>query len=93
MRAIVWFAIFHLGIDFWIFPNYFIDSDNILDSFMPVLSIEKREDMFDIRMLLVRIASVAAIFYGAQEFLKEPENLESILSGSGELWDEMYGWG
>ena len=26
IRAIVWFAIFHLGIDFWIFPNYFIDS-------------------------------------------------------------------
>ena len=26
VRAIVWFAIFHIGIDFWIFPNYFIDS-------------------------------------------------------------------
>jgi phosphatidylinositol kinase/protein kinase (PI-3 family) len=22
----VWFALFHVGIDFWIFPNYFIDS-------------------------------------------------------------------
>jgi hypothetical protein len=65
VRAIVWFAIFHIGIDFWIFPNYFIDSDNILDSFMPVLSVEKREDLLDVRMLLVRIASAAAIFYGA----------------------------
>jgi len=26
VRAIVWFLIFHVGIDFWIFPNYFIDS-------------------------------------------------------------------
>ena len=93
MRAIVWFAIFHLGVDFWIFPNYFIDSDNILDSFIPLLLVEKREDMFDIRMLLVRVASAAAIFYGAQEFLKEPENLNTILTGSGEIWDEMYGWG
>lgn len=26
VRAIVWFVLFHAGIDFWIFPNYFIDS-------------------------------------------------------------------
>jgi hypothetical protein len=26
VRAIVWFIVFHLGLDFWIFPNYFIDS-------------------------------------------------------------------
>ena len=64
VRAIVWFAIFHIGLDFWIFPNYFIDSDNILDSFWPLLSLDKREDMFDVRMLLVRIASAYAIYYG-----------------------------
>ena len=65
VRAVVWFLIFHIGIDFWIFPNYFIDSDNILDSFWPLLSLNRREDMFDVRMLLLRIASVFAIFYGA----------------------------
>lgn len=26
VRAIVWFVLFHIGLDFWIFPNYFIDS-------------------------------------------------------------------
>ena len=93
MRAIVWFIIFHIGIDFWIFPNYFIDSDNILDSFWPLLSLDRREDMFDIRMLLVRVASAAAVLYGAQEFLRDPANLESMMAGGGELWDEMYDWG
>ena len=29
VRAIVWFILFHAGIDFWIFPNYFIDSVSI----------------------------------------------------------------
>jgi hypothetical protein len=29
VRAIVWFILFHFGIDFWIFPNYFIDSVSI----------------------------------------------------------------
>ena len=93
IRAIVWFAIFHIGIDFWIFPNYFIDSDNILDSFWPLLSIDKREDMFDFRMLIVRIVSAIAIVYGAQEFMADPENLESMMGGGQELWDEMYDWG
>ena len=93
VRAIVWFAIFHIGLDFWIFPNYFIDSDNILDSFWPILSLNKREDMFDVRMLLVRIASAYAIFYGAQEFMKDPENLDDMVRGGGEIWDEMYDWG
>lgn len=93
LRAILWFVIFHLGVDFWLFPNYFIDSDNILDSFRPVLDVERREDMFDIRMGLLRIASAAAIFYAASEFLKEPENLDNLVSGSSEAWNEMFEWG
>jgi len=47
-----------------------------MDSFRPILDVERREDMFDIRMLLVRIASAYAIFYGCSEFMKEPENLD-----------------
>jgi hypothetical protein len=47
-----------------------------MDSFRPVLDVERREDMFDLRMLLVRIASAYAIFYGVSEFLKEPDNLD-----------------
>ena len=93
LRAIVWFAIFHIGIDFWIFPNYFIDSDNILDSFWPLLSCDKREDMFDVRMLVLRIISAIAVAYGVQEFLADPENLDMVNKGGQEIWDEMYDWG
>ena len=64
-----------------------------MDSFLPVLSVEKREDMFDVRMLILRIASVSAIFYGASEFLKDPENLEQLMSGLGEIQDDVYDWG
>lgn len=49
--------------------------------------------MFDIRMGLLRIASAAAIFYSASEFLKEPENLDNLVSGSAEAWNEMFEWG
>jgi len=58
-----------------------------------VLDVEKREDMFDFRMLVLRIASVFAIFYASTEFLKEPENLDMLLSGSGEIWNEVFEWG
>ena len=49
--------------------------------------------MFDVRMLILRIASISAIFYGTTEFLKDPENLEQLMSGLGEINDEVYDWG
>jgi len=106
VRLIVWFTLFHVGIDFWIFPNYFIDSvslypqltyfvwqNNPLDSFIPFLEVEKREDMFDFRYAILRLASAVGVFYLGAEFLKEPENLEIFMSGSGEIWNDVFEWG
>jgi hypothetical protein len=72
VRAIVWFLIFHIGIDFWIFPNYFCDSNNPLDALWPLLEINIREDMFNVSMLLVRVASAFALFFSISEFIKDP---------------------
>lgn len=58
-----------------------------------MLDVEKRQDMFDFRMLLVRLASIYAIFFGASEFLKEPENLDQFIEGSSEVWNELFEWG
>ena len=49
--------------------------------------------MFDPRMFILRLASAGAIFYGASEFLKDPQNLEDMLDGSKEIWDDVYDWG
>jgi hypothetical protein len=64
-----------------------------MDSFRPILDVEKREDMFDIRMTLLRVASAASIFYAGTEFLKDPQNLDDLLSGSTNAWDEVFEWG
>lgn len=93
VRAIVWFLIFHIGFDFWIFPNYFIESNNPLDSFFPLWEGYRREDMFEIRMGIVRVASAFCLFYSASEFLKEPENLDNLMSGSTEVWNDVFEWG
>ena len=49
--------------------------------------------MFDPRMLVLRMGSAAAIFYGASEFMRDPQNLEEVLAGSSEIWEEVYDWG
>ena len=48
--------------------------------------------MFDPRMLILRIGSAAAIFYGASEFMRDPQNLEDMVAGFGEINDEVYDW-
>jgi len=72
----VWFLIFHVGIDFWIFPNYFCDSNNPLDAFWPLLEINIRGDMFDPFMFAVRLTSAYLVFYSGSEFMKDPKNLD-----------------
>ena len=44
VRVILWGIIWHFGIEFWLFPNYFIDSNDPRDSFWPLYSIEVRDD-------------------------------------------------
>lgn len=93
LRLILWFLIFHVGIDFWLFPNYFCDSNNPLDSFVPFLEVEKREDIFDFRMIIVRIASAAAIAYGANEWLKSDKSMDDVVNVFGDLSNDVFEWG
>ena len=44
LRVIIWGILYHFGLEFWLFPNYFIDSNDPRDSFLPVYSFEVRED-------------------------------------------------
>ena len=60
---------------------------------MPFLEVKKRDDMFDLRFAILRLASVFAIFYGVSELFKEPENIDLLLSGSGEIWNDVFEWG
>ena len=89
----MWFIIFHIGLDFWIFPNYWADEDSILDSFRPILSLEKRTDIFDWKMGTIRIISALAIANGLQEFVRDPTKIEEFTSGASEAWNDVFQWG
>jgi len=93
IRAIVWFLLFHFGVDFWIFPNYFIDSNNPLDSFIPLLSFDKRDDMFDFRMLILRLASCAAIVFASREIMRGNISIDDVTNTFGDLSNDVFEWG
>jgi translocation protein SEC62 len=63
LRLILWGFLYHFGLEFWLFPNYFIDSNDPRDSFLPVYSFEVREDCFDYKSIIFRIASGSLIAY------------------------------
>merc|ERR1719243_227036 len=59
LRVIIWGILYHFGLEFWLFPNYFIDSNDPRDSFLPIYSFEVRDDAADPRTILLRIFSGA----------------------------------
>ena len=58
-----------------------------------MLDVAKRDDMFDPRMLVLRVASAAAVYYGATEFLKDPQQLEDILATYSDVSGDVFEWG
>lgn len=68
LRLILWGILYHFGIEFWLFPNYFIDSNDPRDSFLPITSYEVRGDAMDFKSIIFRIASGALIVYMSYQF-------------------------
>lgn len=93
IRLIIWFFLFHFGIDFWLFPNYFIDSNNPLDSFVPFLEVTRRDDILDFRMCILRLASVAAIVFCAREVMHSEKTMDDVLNTFQDVSNDVFEWG
>lgn len=65
LRVILWGILYHFGLEFWLFPNYFIDSNDPRDSFLPLYSAEVREDMMDFKTNVLRVFSGALLIYSS----------------------------
>lgn len=67
VRTVLYLIFFHFGIDFWLFPNMFIDSDAInpirvfAESFWPLLEVSRRDD--DNSMFILRGISAVGLTY------------------------------
>jgi hypothetical protein len=91
LRLVVWLFLFHFGVDFWILPNFFIDSNDLMDSFRPLLSFERRQD--DMKMILMRVGSAIALVFFVIQLAKEPENLDSLRSFADDSMTDFFNWG
>ncbi len=91
LRLIVWLFLFHFGVDFWILPNFFIDSNDLMDSFRPLLSFERRQD--DMKMILMRVGSAIALIFFVIQLAKEPDNLDSLRSFADDSMTDLFNWG
>lgn len=78
LRVILWGILYHFGLEFWLFPNYFIDSNDPRDSFLPVTSFEVREDMFDVRSIIFRLLSGSLLVYMCYQFCQDEKNIEDL---------------
>ena len=92
LRLILWFLFFHIGVDFWLFPNYFIDSNNPIDLFVPFLSWQARDDRYELRTLILRLASLTGLVYFGREFLTSADP-DLYLSTLSDLNSEVFEWG
>jgi translocation protein SEC62 len=77
-RVILWGILYHFGFEVWLFPNYWIDSNDPRDSFLPVWFAEKREDMFEFRSIIFRIISGSLIVYMGYQFCLDEKNVEDL---------------
>lgn len=78
VRVILWGILYHFGLEFWLFPNYFIDSNDPRDSFLPVYSFEVRSDASDFKSIIFRIASGSLIVYMGYQFCQDEKNIEDL---------------
>jgi len=65
LRVILWGILYHFGMEFWLFPNYFIDSNDPRDSFLPLHSFEFSEGATDLKSIIFRLVSGSLIVYMA----------------------------
>jgi translocation protein SEC62 len=78
LRVILWGILYHFGLEFWLFPNYFIDSNDPRDSFLPVWSFEVRGDASDVKSMIFRLASGSLLVYMAYQFCQDEKNIEDL---------------
>ena len=49
--------------------------------------------MFDFRMLVLRLASAAAIVYGAREFMHSETSMDDVYSTFSDVSNDVFEWG
>lgn len=87
LRLIVWVVLFPFGIDFWIFPRLFDEEEGIIDSFIPFLSIERRNDGWDMFLVRIFVIVLFAILCYKESGLPLP------IDATIDIYNDVFEWG
>ena len=88
VRVLIWLVFYHIGVDLWLFPNYFDSYYNPKKFLWPVASFRKRPDCFSPASLVFRAISGYLIFYICRQFTLEEkiyEDYEELRAGFNEF--------
>lgn len=87
VRLVLYIMLFPFGIDFWIFPNLFDDDASIIESFLPFLLINRREDGWPLFAFRVMMVLCFAMYVYSNSGLPLPFE-ETV-----ETFNEIFEWG
>lgn len=93
LRVILWGILYHFGLEFWLFPNYFVDSNDPRDSFLPVYSFEIRADFSEIRSIIFRIISGSLIVYMGYQFCQDEKNMKDLEDLANNGLNDLFEYG
>lgn len=93
LRLILWGILYHFGLEFWLFPNYFVDSNDPRDSFLPLYSFEVRDDFGDIRSMVFRLISGCLIVYMGYQFCQDEKNMEDLKDLANNGLNDLFEYG
>lgn len=71
---------FHLGVDLWLFPNFFMSFYLFAPkkTLWPIVSFEIRSDFFSPASLIFRVSCAAFIIYSVYEFMQDQKKIEDL---------------
>jgi len=85
-RGVLFLFIWILGYDFWFLPNLFDESLGFVDSFKPVISLEKTKE----GQFLYRIGIAVAFFSFCWWAVTQPSEFDGFIGAQKDFIDDLY---
>jgi len=90
VRLVLFLALYGVGIDFWILPNFFADDLGIMDSFRPAYSFQGPSKANFRETWPYRAIVVAALAGAALWVWTQPTEFDVFLAQNRKFVDELY---
>lgn len=91
VRFAIFLFFYIFGYDVWLFPNLHDDKYGVIDSFKPLITINKRNE--NLLTIVIRISIALLITYASYCVYMNPELLEDLYKHLLDIYDEVLTYG